>query len=74
MIAHVKTAHRASIRRNARRIGMFDRLFGFLSLRKSRAHLGTLDQHLLDDIGLTEAEARTEAERPIWDVPSNWRL
>lgn len=43
-------------------------------LRKSRADLRGLDPHLLRDIGLTEDDAKREADRPVWDVPSNWRL
>ncbi|WP_425050673.1 DUF1127 domain-containing protein [Psychromarinibacter sp. S121] len=34
--------------------------------RRTRRSLGTLDPHLLDDIGVTRGEARTEAERPFW--------
>ena len=44
-----------------------------LALRRQRRKLGVLDRHILKDIGLTESEARIEAERPIWDVPSHWR-
>jgi uncharacterized protein YjiS (DUF1127 family) len=34
--------------------------------------LGDLEEHLLRDIGLTSAEARREAEKPIWNAPSHW--
>lgn len=34
--------------------------------RRSRKDLKTLDDHLLNDIGLTREEARKEAERPFW--------
>ncbi|WFU49223.1 DUF1127 domain-containing protein [Sinorhizobium terangae] len=34
--------------------------------RRSRLALDELDKHLLDDIGLTEEEARREASVPFW--------
>lgn len=45
-------------------------LFALMRQRKS---LAELDPHLLNDIGITEAEAHTEARRPVWDVPQHWR-
>lgn len=48
------------------------RLLGLLSLRASRTRLATLDDRLLRDIGLTRDQARTEAERPLWDAPDHW--
>jgi len=44
-----------------------------LTARRQRLHLAALDDAALADIGLTRAEARIEAGRPIWDVPSTWR-
>lgn len=41
--------------------------------RKSRRALGTLDDHMLRDIGLTRYEAQTESERPFWEGPHWWR-
>ena len=41
---------------------VFDRLAAWVSL----------DDRALADIGLTQAQARREASRPIWDVPANW--
>lgn len=43
-----------------------------LAVRRQRRALAELDDHRLDDLGLTREEARTEAERPIWDVPAHW--
>ncbi len=40
---------------------------------RQRRHLSGLDAHLLRDIGLNEAAAQNEANRPIWDVPASWR-
>ena len=42
--------------------------------RKQRRDLSQLDAAMLNDIGLTAAQAATEAARPMWDVPKNWRL
>ncbi|HAM48359.1 MAG TPA: DUF1127 domain-containing protein [Alphaproteobacteria bacterium] len=36
-----------------------------------RQHLRGLDDHLLDDLGLTRAEAEREAARPFWQ--RGWR-
>lgn len=43
------------------------------ALRRGRARLTVLDDHLLADIGLSRDEALTEARRPAWDVPNHWR-
>ena len=39
---------------------------------RQRQELRTLPLHMLDDLGLTRAEAEAEARRPLWDVPSSW--
>jgi uncharacterized protein YjiS (DUF1127 family) len=44
-----------------------------LDLKRSRGRLALLDDHLLRDIGLTREAAESEAERPLWDVPTHWR-
>ena len=62
--AHSRTQRRAPLLRS---------LLGALVLRRSRRSLGELDPRLLDDIGLTEADARIEARRSVWDVPAAWR-
>jgi uncharacterized protein YjiS (DUF1127 family) len=43
-----------------------------LALRRQRAHLTRLDDHLLRDIGLTPDDAMHEGSRPFWDAPSPW--
>ena len=43
-----------------------------LALLRSRRALARLDDAALDDIGVTRTAARTEARRPIWDVPTSW--
>lgn len=49
-------------------------LLDYLDLRRQRRTLADLSPHQLRDIGLTEEAAKREAARPIWDVPSHWRL
>lgn len=34
--------------------------------RKTRRHLQSLDDHLLEDIGITRHQANLEAARPFW--------
>ncbi|GGH48800.1 DUF1127 domain-containing protein [Frigidibacter albus] len=42
--------------------------------RRQRRALLRLDDALLRDIGQDPLSARAEAARPIWDVPTHWRL
>jgi uncharacterized protein YjiS (DUF1127 family) len=44
------------------------RVSAWLNLRRSRAALARLDDHLLADIGLDRAYADREASRPFWQV------
>ena len=53
--------------------GFLRRLAQVMAMRRHRVALSKLEPHLLRDIGLTEDQARTEAARAIWDVPSHWR-
>lgn len=45
-----------------------------LALSRQRNNLAALDDALLADIGLTREDALREANRPLWDVPSRWRV
>jgi len=36
--------------------------------RRTRKHLRTLDDRLLQDVGLTRAEAQAESAHPFWRV------
>ncbi|MCF6443947.1 DUF1127 domain-containing protein [Nereida sp. MMG025] len=40
---------------------------------RSRRALAALTAEQLADVGLTRQDALTEAARPVWDVPTNWR-
>lgn len=46
--------------------GVANAILGWEVRRITRRKLGVLDNHLLDDIGLTAQEARLEADRPFW--------
>lgn len=59
-------------RRRPGRPSLIARLRLALTLRRHRRALGRLEPRLLNDIGLTEAEARIEAGRSLWDVPNHW--
>lgn len=47
-------------------------LTDLLSLARQRKALAQLNDAMLADIGVTRAEAQTEANRASWDVPSHW--
>lgn len=49
------------------------RIRAMIVVARQRNALRNLDPYLLDDIGLTEAQAAQEINRPIWDVPAFWR-
>lgn len=63
----------APARRPARRIGLFERLSILAAVTRQRRALARLDAHQLADLGLSPEAAQREANRPIWDVPANWR-
>jgi uncharacterized protein YjiS (DUF1127 family) len=55
-------------------------LFRFLALprlwlmaRRQRRELIELPDYLLADIGLRPVDARTEADKPFWQIPQAWR-
>lgn len=40
---------------------------------RQRQHLDRLPAHMRRDIGLSDAQVARETQRPLWDVPQNWR-
>ena len=44
------------------------RLGAMLHARQTRSLLGQMSPHMLADIGLSPADAQTEAARPFWDI------
>ncbi len=65
-----RKASNPTIRHQTPVLQQLSRLF---SVQRSRRHLSRLDNHALQDLGLTPREAAEEADRPIWDVPASWR-
>lgn len=43
-----------------------------IKMQRSRHRLSQLDAKALRDIGLSQAEANREAQKPIWDAPNHW--
>ncbi|SFQ29443.1 DUF1127 domain-containing protein [Donghicola eburneus] len=62
----------------ASRPSWFSSLFGafanYAAISRQRHALSQLDDRLLQDIGLTQTEAKSEADRAPWDVPAHWRV
>ncbi|WP_136439237.1 DUF1127 domain-containing protein [Pacificoceanicola onchidii] len=50
------------------------RLGQWAALARQRRALARLDDAALSDIGLSRDAAQSEASRPFWDAPSNWRI
>jgi uncharacterized protein YjiS (DUF1127 family) len=50
--------------RASRRASLLDAL----EMYRQRRALARLDDHALQDIGITRKEALAEAKRPIWDI------
>ncbi len=66
----VITSSRSAARSSARRTTTLGRLFG---IWRQRQALRRLDADALQDIGISRADAETEARRPFWDAPHTWR-
>ena len=64
-------SHRAALHR--RRQPLLARIGAALALWQQRRRLAALDDRMLDDLGLTRAEATAEAARPLWDAPAHWQ-
>lgn len=47
-------------------VAMFDAVFAWLERRRQRDMLSAMSDHLLQDIGVTRAEALREAGKPFW--------
>lgn len=53
--------------------GIIKRIAILLAVRRTRNDLARLTDTQLADIGLTRDAVETELQRPVWDVPANWR-
>ena len=47
-------------------------LLRLLALSRSRKQLARLEDHLLEDTGLTREEAARESARRAWGAPAHW--
>lgn len=70
MTAHIRTLSRAA---GFGRFSTVATLLNAIDLHAQRRALGKLTDDQLADIGLDRTSAQSEAKRPIWDVPANWR-
>ena len=66
-MAFLSTTHR-NVACKTHRVSLLD----LLSLYRQRRALARLDDAALTDLGINRNEAKTEANRPIWDVPCHW--
>lgn len=57
----------------APRSNWIQRIMTMLALHRTRIDLSKLSDEQLSDIGLTRDDVVAELERPVWDVPPNWR-
>ncbi|SDI37193.1 DUF1127 domain-containing protein [Alloyangia pacifica] len=57
-----------------RRPSLLALLTGFFAIARQRRKLAALDDHQLQDLGLTRSQALEEARRGFWDAPNHWRL
>ena len=64
----------ASVRRRTSGRSLLSRLADALAHQRQRNRLAQLEEHMLNDIGVSRREALREANRPIWDAPDNWRI
>ncbi|MCO4847102.1 MAG: DUF1127 domain-containing protein [Yoonia sp.] len=54
------------------RSNLWTRLSAWRALGRQRRDLARLDAQQLCDIGISAAQAATEAARPVWDAPAHW--
>ncbi len=52
--------------------GFWTRLTSAGSLWRQRQALAAMPDHMLDDLGISRADAMAEAAKPMWDVPQHW--
>ncbi|MCB1334689.1 MAG: DUF1127 domain-containing protein [Roseivivax sp.] len=56
-----------------RRFSLLARLLNLDTAYRQRAQVERLDEHLLQDMGLTRADLRAAVESGAWDAPESWR-
>ena len=50
---------------------LFERLLTHMEVAAERRCLASLDQHILEDLGISRADALAESGRSFWDLPAN---
>ena len=71
---HTSTLTVRHVQSRGKTSGLLATLRLALHAHAQRRHLAALDDHALSDIGLSRSQALAEANRPLWDVPTNWRV
>lgn len=66
------SAHHASCHTQPR--SLFGKIANMLAISRQRRQLRDLDDHLLEDIGITRAEAIAESRQTLWNAPDHWRI
>lgn len=61
------------IRPGSAMLRLMSLMHDLLVLRRQRHRLALLDERMLRDIGISGADARKEAARPMWNPPLHWR-
>lgn len=72
MMAQIVSAHNTCAQPLAAKAPAGGFLRRSLALWRQRRALAQLDDDALHDIGVSRAEARREARRPVWEVPDYW--
>lgn len=57
----------------AKRQSLWTRLHNMIAIARQRRQLLALDDHQLQDIGISRQDARAEAQQNMWNVPNHWR-
>ena len=48
---------------------LLERFFTHLEVAAERRRLASLDEHILQDLGISRADALAESARSFWDLP-----
>ena len=54
------------------RTTVLGRVQQYLALARQRKQLAALDEHLLEDIGVSRRQALAESAKAPWDAPAAW--
>lgn len=75
MTIHAQTHRTISgqVAGSRRKIPLLSTLLTLHAVWSERRRLARLEQHRLDDIGLSLEDAKDEARRQMWDAPERWR-